>query len=95
MLFGIRSQLTILVIMLVSSTGLTLVFACVYTHTYTYAHTGMADNKSEMIICYNEKGVACHIQYDSVNKHMLVSSLRIKRPSFGQCQNENSKDRGS
>ena len=32
MLFGIRSQLTFLVIMLVSSTGFTVGFVCVYTH---------------------------------------------------------------
>ena len=62
MLFGIRSQLTILVIMLVSSTGAALGLACVYIHTYrcTYPHTGMSDNKSEMIICYNEKGGAIY-----------------------------------
>ena len=52
MLFGIRSQLAILVNMLVFSTGLTLGSACVYTHKCTYTHTGKSDSKSEMIIYY-------------------------------------------
>ena len=78
MLFGIRSQIAILVIMLVSSTGLTLGLACVYTHKCTYTRTGKSDSKSEMIIYYilqRERG--CHIQYVGVNKQMRVSSLRI------------------
>ena len=58
MLFGIRSQLTILVIMLVSSRGLTFGVSCVYIQTCTYTHTGKSDNESEMVICYNEKGGA-------------------------------------
>ena len=52
MLFGIRSQLAILVILLVSSTGLTLGSACVYTHKCTYTHASKSDSKSEMIIYY-------------------------------------------
>ena len=61
MLFGIECQLTILVIMLVSSTGLTSGLAGVDTHicTRTYTHT----RKSVMIIIYYiiEKGG--YIQY--------------------------------
>ena len=57
MLFGIRIQLTILVNMLVSTSSM-----CIYTHTHkcTYTHTGKSDNKSEMIICYNEKSGAIY-----------------------------------
>ena len=73
MFFGPRSQLTILEIMLVSSTGLDFgTFMCVCTHKCRYTHTG----KFDMIIYiyYSEKGVP----YTNVetNKHMLVSSLK-------------------
>ena len=61
MLLGIRSQLTIFVIMRVSSTCFNLrVSTCIYTHTCTYTHTDKSDNKSEKIICYNEKGAAIY-----------------------------------
>ena len=61
MLLGIRSQLALLVIMLVSSTGLTLGLACADREKRTYTHTGKSDRKSEMIIYYySEKGGATY-----------------------------------
>ena len=33
----------------------------------------------------------CYIQYDEVNRQMLVSSLQVQGPSFGQRRSE---DRG-
>ena len=61
MLLGIRSQLALLVIMLVSSTGLALGLACAYREKCTYTHTGKSDRKSEMIIYYySENGGATY-----------------------------------
>ena len=33
---------------------------CIYTHKCTFTHTGKSDNKSEMILCHNEKGGAVY-----------------------------------
>ena len=48
---GIRSQLTFLVIMLVSSTRLTEGLTCAYTHTHkcTYRYTGKSGSKIDHI----------------------------------------------
>ena len=59
--------------MLVSSTGLTLGIACVYTHKCTYTHTGKSDSKSEIIIYYFEKGSAMYKMFRVTNKCWYLS----------------------
>ena len=56
MSFGISSQLAILVTMLVSSTGLTLGLACVYTHIHVHTRIRASRTAFEMIIFDSEKG---------------------------------------
>ena len=85
MLFAIRNQLTIFVVMAVFSTGLTLGLSCVYIYIYiylytytqkcTYTHEGESDSKSDVIIYCREKGVPHTICWGK--KPMLVSSLKI------------------
>ena len=61
MLFGIRSQLTIIVIMYRFNLRVSM---CIYTHECTYVHTRKFDNhKSDKIIYHNEEGgnkCCCH-----------------------------------
>ena len=73
MLFGIRGQLTIVVIMLVSSTGFTWALACVYTHINVHTRTRASPTTSQK-------------QYDEVNKQMLVSSPRSKGHHSGNAK---------
>ena len=84
MLFGIRSQFVILVVMLVSSTGLTLGLACVCTHKCTYTNTGKSDSQirdDHILHTTLRKGVP--YKYVRVNKRMLASSLKSLRPMVG------------
>ena len=74
MLFAIRNQLTIFVVMAVFSTGLTLGLSCVYIYIYTYTqkctytHEGESDSKSDVIIYCREKGVPHTICWGKKNQ---------------------------
>ena len=70
MLLGIRSHVTIMIIMLVSSTGLTSGLVCAYTHikVHTYIHSHKSDSKSDMSTYYSQNG--CQVEYVEVNTQM-------------------------
>ena len=80
MLFGIRGQLTIVVIMLVSSTGFTWALACVYTHINVHTRTRASPTTSQK-------------QYDEENKCWYHP--QNLRAIIWATPSEDSKDRGS